>query len=117
MPSRSEASLTTYPQLANRILRAESATANGLENLPLFAGGVVAVNVATASPSTSSVPIINALCFAYLALRTAYNVVYVWGQEDRRLALLQSATWIAGSMCAMALWIMAGFAAMSNSSR
>ena len=100
-----------------------------MENLAVFGGGVAAANVAllssalagtsAAASSIASIPTINALCFAYLALRVAYNAIYVWGQDgarSARFAPLRSVVWTASSLCATGLWIVAGLAAVGTSS-
>lgn len=55
-----------------QIFRAKAAEANGFENLPVFAGAVLAANVAGVPVET-----LNALSAAYLASRVIYNIIYV----------------------------------------
>ncbi|KAI5918068.1 hypothetical protein F4810DRAFT_607649 [Camillea tinctor] len=90
-----------------RILRAESAFANGLETVSLYAAAVVSTNVARVDPQAA-----NALALAYLASRVLYNIVYVFLQgADPRWALVRSATWFAGVGVVLAMFLMAGRAA------
>lgn len=55
-----------------RILRGKAAHANGLENLALFSGAILAANVA-------GVPVnkVNSHALAYLISRVIYNAIYV----------------------------------------
>ncbi|KAI0471710.1 hypothetical protein GGR56DRAFT_86930 [Xylariaceae sp. FL0804] len=91
--SRRDSLAKAWSQVKGRILRAESAFANGLETLSLYAAAVVSVNVAAADVSPS---VANALAVSYLGTRVAYNVVYVVLQDNPRWALVRSGTWFAG---------------------
>ncbi|KAM0285000.1 hypothetical protein ACHAQH_001689 [Verticillium albo-atrum] len=73
----------------NRIIRAENASANGIETLGYYAGAVVAANVAGVDAS-----ITNALSLGYVAARALYTVTYVALQENRKLAPLRSLIWV-----------------------
>ncbi|KAI0595620.1 hypothetical protein F4775DRAFT_362520 [Biscogniauxia sp. FL1348] len=89
-----------------RILRAESAFANGLETVSLYAAAVASTNAARVDPAAA-----NALALAYLATRAAYNVVYVFLQgRDARWALVRSAVWFAGVGIVLAMFLLAGAA-------
>ena len=70
------------------ICRAEAATANGLESIGVFAAAVVAANGA-------GVPVaqLNALTVGYVVPRLAYGLVYVWLQQNRKMAPVRSALW------------------------
>ncbi|KAI1340827.1 hypothetical protein F5Y15DRAFT_414548 [Xylariaceae sp. FL0016] len=86
-----------------RILRAESAFANGLETIAFYASAVLAVNMAGVDPVVS-----NALAIAYLVTRVVYNVIYVILQQDPRWALARSTTWFAGIGIIFAMFLVAG---------
>jgi len=70
------------------IRRAQAATTNGFESMGVYAAAVVAAN-------TAGVPVaqLNALTLGYVAGRLGYNVIYVWLQQNRKLAPLRSALW------------------------
>ncbi|KAI1505910.1 hypothetical protein F5X99DRAFT_174963 [Biscogniauxia marginata] len=89
-----------------RILRAESAFANGLETISLYAAAVASINIARADPVVA-----NALSIAYLGTRAAYNVVYVFLQDDPRWGLARSATWFAGVGIILTMFLLSGSAA------
>lgn len=95
--------LTPSRQLKRRIARAEAATANGTETIGLYAAAVIAANV-------SGVPAgrLNYLCLGYLASRVAYNLIYVWAQDNRKLAPFRSLAWTVGITLVLALFILAG---------
>ncbi|KAI8623555.1 hypothetical protein F5Y19DRAFT_481588 [Xylariaceae sp. FL1651] len=86
-----------------RILRAESASANGFEGLPVFAAAVVAGNSAGVSA-----PTMNALSITYVLSRVVYNWVYVFLSKNRQFAGVRSLTWFAGVGSAMAMFVSAG---------
>lgn len=92
----------TKPTL-QRIKRARAATANGFETLALFAAGVVAANVAHVGLGD-----LNRLTLGYLATRTAYNFSYVVLQDNARLAVLRSVSWISSLYCIFSLFVKAG---------
>jgi uncharacterized MAPEG superfamily protein len=85
------------------VLRAEAATANGFETLGLFAGGVVAANIAGVPVDT-----INVLTLSYLASRCVYLVVYIWLQENRNISTLRTLVWQLGCGLSLTLYIKAG---------
>ncbi|KAI0403461.1 hypothetical protein F4802DRAFT_290485 [Xylaria palmicola] len=88
-----------------RILRAESASSNGFENLPLFAAAVVAGNSAGLGAGT-----MNALSLAYVASRVVYNWVYIFLGSNRQLAGLRTPVWFVGVGTALAMFVKAGLA-------
>ncbi|KAI0508299.1 hypothetical protein F5B22DRAFT_425643 [Xylaria bambusicola] len=88
-----------------QILRAEAATSNGLEGLPIFAAAVVAGNSAGLSPLA-----LNALSVGYIASRIVYNYVYIFLGGNRNLAGLRTPIWFIGIGQAMALFVKAGLA-------
>ena len=70
------------------ISRAHAATANGLESLGFYAAAVVAANTAGVAVAD-----INALTLGYVGCRLGYNIVYVYLQQNRKLAPLRSVLW------------------------
>jgi len=86
-----------------RLLRAEAATANGLETLGFYAAAVVAANAAHVD-----VDVLNALTLGYLGSRVVYNVVYVWLQDSRAFAPVRSLAWITGVCLTVAMYVKAG---------
>ncbi|KAI1364518.1 hypothetical protein F5Y08DRAFT_306560 [Xylaria arbuscula] len=88
-----------------KILRAEAATANGMEGLPVFAAAVVAGNTAGLSPL-----VLNGLSLGYIASRIVYNYVYIFLGENRKLAGLRTPIWFVGIGQALALFVKAGLA-------
>lgn len=95
-------------QKAQRIQRAEAAMANGFETLGMYSAGIVAAVVAGVPAET-----LNYLSVAYLASRVGYNAVYIWLQDNRKLAPLRSLCWNASIGIIAALWIKAGNKAAS----
>ncbi|KAK7703949.1 hypothetical protein SLS64_008895 [Diaporthe eres] len=95
-------------QTAQRIQRAEAAMANGFETLGMYSAGIVAAVVAGVPAET-----LNYLSVAYLASRVGYNTVYIWLQDNRKLAPLRSVCWNASIGIIAALWIKAGNKAAS----
>ncbi|KAI1335155.1 hypothetical protein F5Y15DRAFT_420194 [Xylariaceae sp. FL0016] len=87
----------------NRILRGEAASANATETISFFVAGVVAANYGGVPVGTT-----NLLCATYLASRTLYNVVYVWLQDNRKLAPLRSVMFNIGVISWMTMFIKAG---------
>lgn len=81
------------------ILRAESAQANGMENISLFATAVVAGNMAHLSTS-----FLNGLSIAYVVSRAVYNVLYITNTSAAR-AQARSAVFFAGVGCMMGLFV------------
>ena len=84
------------------ILRAESAQANGFENISLFAAAVVAGNIAHLSTTH-----LNGLSIAYVVSRAVYNVLYI-NSTSARMAQARSAVFFVGVGCMMGLFIGAG---------
>lgn len=95
--------LTAHRQLRQRLTRAENCTANAFENLPLFAAAITAAN-------SAALPLrqLNLLAGAYLGIRALYTWVYIWGQNDRRLAPARPLVWIGGISVIMHLFVTAG---------
>ncbi|KAB5570198.1 hypothetical protein GE09DRAFT_1217637 [Coniochaeta sp. 2T2.1] len=93
-------------EVRQRIIRAEAATANGLETVSLYAAGVVAANVAGVGRGS-----VNLLSVVYIASRLAYNYIYVIAQDDARMASRRSAAWFVGAAVIFALFTGAGWSA------
>ncbi|TGJ82183.1 hypothetical protein E0Z10_g6584 [Xylaria hypoxylon] len=92
-------------ETVSRILRAEAASANGMEGLPIFAAAVVAGN--SAGLSTTA---LNSLSIAYIVSRVVYNWVYIFLGGNRKLAGLRTPIWFVGISSALALFVKAGLA-------
>ncbi|KAI8944714.1 hypothetical protein F4801DRAFT_585125 [Xylaria longipes] len=90
-----------------RILRAESASSNGFEGLPLFAAAIVAGNSAGLSNTA-----LNSLSITYILSRIVYNYVYIFLGGNRKLAGLRTPVWLVGIGSALALFVKAGLAKM-----
>ncbi|KAI1179877.1 hypothetical protein F4777DRAFT_532315 [Nemania sp. FL0916] len=92
-------------ETVGRILRAESASSNGFEGLPLFAAAVVAGNNAGLSPL-----VLNGLSAGYVLSRVLYNYVYIFLGGNRAQAGLRTPVWFVGIGCLMTLFVKAGLA-------
>ncbi|OIW33533.1 hypothetical protein CONLIGDRAFT_711423 [Coniochaeta ligniaria NRRL 30616] len=90
-------------KVRQRIIRAEAATANGLETIGLYAAAVVAAKVAGVETGA-----INSLAVAYLASRAVYNYLYVIAQDDAGRASYRSVAWCVGIGIVFTLFIKAG---------
>ena len=82
--------------------------ANGFETLGMYSAGIVAAAVAGVPAKT-----LNYLSLAYLASRVGYNTMYVWVQENKKLAPLRSVCWNTSIGIIVALWVKAGNKAAS----
>jgi uncharacterized MAPEG superfamily protein len=85
----------------NRILRAEAAHANGMENIGLFAAAIVAGNTAGVDPWW-----LNVLSAGYLLSRFIYNHVYIF--NDLVPGELRSVTHFGGLSAVFGLFVLAG---------
>ncbi|KAJ4989789.1 hypothetical protein SVAN01_04626 [Stagonosporopsis vannaccii] len=92
-----------------RYQRAEAAHMNGLENAPLFIGGVVVGNMVGLGAST-----MNAYAGAYLSLRVVYNLLYI-NTETLGKSRARSVVWIVGTLSLFALWIKAAGKLLADS--
>jgi uncharacterized MAPEG superfamily protein len=103
----------------NRILRAEAASANGFENMSLFAAGVVAGNVALVARNAGSLNgasggdqtfdlayWLNRLTATWLALRFVYNHVYIY--QDLVPQPFRPLVYFSSLGCIMAMFVLAG---------
>ncbi|KAK5692578.1 hypothetical protein LTR97_010889 [Elasticomyces elasticus] len=86
-----------------RILRAEAAISNSYENLGLFAAAVTAGNMSGVATST-----MNGLSIGYIAVRFAYNHIYIF--QDLVIPQLRSAAYLTGVGLCMAMFVQAGMA-------
>ncbi len=73
-----------------------------METLGFYAAAVVAATSAGVDNYT-----LNLLSFSYLATRLFYNYIYVWGQDNRKLAPVRSLIWTTGVAFASTMYIMA----------
>ncbi|KAM0559660.1 hypothetical protein ACHAPJ_004184 [Fusarium lateritium] len=85
------------------LLRAKSCTENGFETLGFYASGIVAANFAGVPT-----PSLNTLGLGYVVSRLAYNIAYLWLQNNRRLAWVRSVVWTVSIGLIVTLWIKAG---------
>ncbi|KAI1196461.1 hypothetical protein F5X97DRAFT_305133 [Nemania serpens] len=90
-------------EVVARILRAESASSNGFEGLPLFAAAIVAGNSAGLSALA-----LNSLTIAYIASRVVYNYVYIFLGGNRKIAGFRTPIWFVGIGSIMTLFVKAG---------
>jgi uncharacterized MAPEG superfamily protein len=84
-----------------RILRAEAAHANNMENVSLFAAAVVAGNLAKVDAWW-----LNVLSIGYLADRFVYNHVYIY--QDLVPGALRSVVHFSGVAMVLGLFVLAG---------
>ncbi|KAI1180399.1 hypothetical protein F4777DRAFT_530131 [Nemania sp. FL0916] len=87
----------------NKILRCEAAVSNGQESMPVFMAAVIAANYAGVPAET-----LNKLAGLYLASRAAYNVTYIFLQDNPSFAPLRSLFWNVGVVSWMTLFVKAG---------
>jgi uncharacterized MAPEG superfamily protein len=102
LAARATADTTLTTSERDRIVRAEAAQANGLENVGLFAAAVVAGNVAGLSKVA-----LNSLSLAYLASRALYSWLYVVG-DKKGWALARTGVFFAGQGVLFSLFVLAG---------
>lgn len=86
------------------IVRAEGASANGFENLGLFAAAVASGNLAGLPAET-----LNLLTGGYIASRVVYNAIYL-SHTTEFGANLRSATWLSGIGILMTIFVKSGTA-------
>ncbi|KAI0381665.1 hypothetical protein F5Y04DRAFT_65473 [Hypomontagnella monticulosa] len=89
-------------KLRGRLQRAEAAGANAFETLGLYAAAVTAGNAGGLSAST-----MNGLSIGYLATRVLYTWIYIWGQENRKMAPLRTIVWGINMIICMTMFSMA----------
>lgn len=102
LAARASADEALTKATCDRIVRAEAAQANGLENVGYFAAAVVAGNMAGLSKG-----VLNALSLGYLISRGVYSWAYVVG-ETKKMALFRTGVFFGGQGMLFALFIMAG---------
>lgn len=101
--------LTTHThtsQTKQRILRAKAAADNGFESVGVYAAAIAAATAARVPAET-----LNTLALSYVVSRVAYNIIYVFLQDNRKFAPVRSLTWTASVGIIFTLWIKAGNAA------
>jgi uncharacterized MAPEG superfamily protein len=87
----------------DRIVRAEAAQANGLENVGYFAAAVVAGNMAGLNKG-----LINCLSVGYLISRGLYSWLYVFG-DTKTMAIARTGVFFGGQGLIWTLFILAGY--------
>jgi uncharacterized MAPEG superfamily protein len=75
-----------------RYERAEAASANAVENLPLFASAVIVANAAGMTKDGQAG--LDAFVGAWFAIRAAHSLSYIY-ISDSKMSYLRSALWIA----------------------
>lgn len=85
----------------NRILRAQAAHTNGMENVGLYAAAVVAGNAAGVDSWW-----LNGLSIGYLVSRFVYNHIYIY--NDLVPGEVRTATYFGGLGMIMGLFVLAG---------
>lgn len=95
---------STPREIYARYERGEAAHKNGMENLPLFVGAVLAGNFAKLETRT-----LNLFVVLFLLIRSLYTLCYV-SISSQRLSYLRSTTWFAGAALCMGMFVKAGFA-------
>lgn len=85
-----------------RIVRAKNASDNGFENIGYFAAAVAAANHAGV-PNEA----LNTLSIGYVAARNAYNLAYIFLQDNEQLSWVRSAVYFTGVGLVTSLWLKA----------
>lgn len=94
---------TSIAQLyRERIIRAESASLNGLENLGFFAAAVAVGNTAKLD-----VEIVNRLAVSYVLSRVLYSIIFV-RNDTNRFVFVRTAVFMVGTAINVALFVLAG---------
>lgn len=88
----------------DRIIRAESASLNGLENLGFFAAAVAVGNAARLE-----IGLLNRLAVAYLVSRAVYNVVFI-RNDTNRFVFVRTLLFMVGTSINIGLFVLAGVA-------
>jgi uncharacterized MAPEG superfamily protein len=96
---------STPAAIYSRYERAEAASKNGFENLPLFVGAILAGNMAKLDSTT-----MNGFVVAYMVSRLAYNIIYIEVSKTHQLSQLRSLAWMAGAIMCLGVYIRAGLA-------
>lgn len=95
---------STPAEVYSRYERAEAAHKNGMENLPIFIGAILAGNIAKLDTLT-----LNSFVVVYLCLRVAYTVAYI-SVTSHRFSFFRSAIWLLSTLMCMGIFITGGFA-------
>ena len=91
------------------MLRAKAASENGFETLGLFAAAVVAANQAGLDNRY-----LNTMTIGYVLSRLAYNWVYIYLCENRKLSGIRSLIWGIGVGFIVILFFKAGNAMLEK---
>jgi uncharacterized MAPEG superfamily protein len=75
-----------------RYERAEAASANAMENVPLFASAVIVGNLA--GLKKDGFDGLNAFVATWFGLRIAHTASYIWLADRKELSLVRSGLWI-----------------------
>ena len=95
---------STLPALyQQRIIRAESASLNGIENLGLFAAAVAVGNWAGVD-----VRVLNWMSVGYLLSRVVYNVIFVRWNDTNRWVWLRTTVFMVGLLDCLGVFVLAG---------
>jgi uncharacterized MAPEG superfamily protein len=95
---------STPKEIYARYERAEAAHKNGMENLPIFIGAILAGNFANLETRT-----LNLFVVLFLLLRILYVIFYI-SISSVRLSYLRSTVWFVGAALCMGIFVKAGLA-------
>ncbi|GAA5847389.1 hypothetical protein JCM3766R1_004699 [Sporobolomyces carnicolor] len=96
------ASMDRKNPVVGKFVRAEAATSNTYETLPLFAVAVVAGAVARLPLEAQ-----HRFAFTYVGIRALYSLLYI-NVTSRKLSSLRSAVWMTGIVSIFHQFIQAG---------
>lgn len=95
---------STPADIYSRYERAEAASKNGFENLPLFIGAVMAGNIAHLDIQT-----LNAFVTAYLFSRILYTLIYI-NVSSNKLSYIRTMVWLTGAVMCLGVFVRSGLA-------
>jgi len=95
---------STPAEVYGRYERAEAAHKNGMENLALFVGAVLAGNIAKLDSFT-----LNAFVVTYLCLRVVYTFIYI-NVSSHRYSFYRTAIWLVSTLMCLGIFVAGGFA-------
>lgn len=93
---------TIPPSTRARLIRAEGASLNGMENLGLYAAAVVIGNAAGLDRT-----LLNRLSLGYLTARLAYTLVYI-NNETAALSNVRTGVYFLGNIIASSFFVLSG---------
>lgn len=107
------ASDASIPQFyRERIIRAECASLNGLENLGFFAAAVALGNGVVAvgrGGEWLDVGVLNRMAVAYVGSRAMYNVIFI-RNDTNRFIFVRTGVFMVGTVINIALFVLSGMA-------